>query len=108
MDPFNDPRFPKRPNHDDFWRMSDVILQLDGRMEEAKNDQDRERIFMEVVAEHCDSDSLFYMASQRAFRVLGADTAAKVAANLEALAMLTTVYCESFIAGMEYQKRLAQ
>lgn len=33
-DPLNDPRFPNRPQHPDFWRMSECILRIDGAASE--------------------------------------------------------------------------
>jgi hypothetical protein len=95
-----------RPDHPDFWRMSEIILQLDGRLEDAKTDEDRERIFLEVVREHCDVDSLMYMGVQRAMRVIKAQTGLDVIEHFETMGWLVTVYVESFIAGMEYQRRL--
>lgn len=38
--PLNDPRFPDRPQHPDFWRIADALTALDGRAEGGKERTD--------------------------------------------------------------------
>lgn len=59
MDPLNDPRFPRRPQHEDFWRLVEVINQLDGQSKEAG------RTLPDILAEMVDPESLEYVVNQR-------------------------------------------
>lgn len=59
-DPLNDPRFPGRPNHPDFWRLSSAVLKLDG--------QSTDKEFPEIMAPLVDVASLTYMATNRVSR----------------------------------------
>jgi hypothetical protein len=93
-DPLNDPRFPKRPAHPDFWRMSEVILQHDG--EATEGDQSME----EIVKDTVDLESLTYFAMQRA------GTSCQKMGLPEALApALASVWMDAFMAGAKFQKR---
>jgi hypothetical protein len=59
MDPLRDPRFPSRPQHPDFWRLSEVVLKLDGDSTEGRRP-------LKASAEgRIDLASLAYLASQR-------------------------------------------
>lgn len=51
-----------RPQHPDFWALSDIILQNDGKTEDAGFD------LLAFINEMADSDSVVYMARQRAMR----------------------------------------
>ena len=93
-DPLNDPRFPKRPNHPDFWRISEVVLQNDGQATEG--DLSREDIVQDTV----DLESLTYCAMQRA------GMSCQKAGLPEALApVLGSVWLDAFLAGAKFQKR---
>lgn len=93
-DPLNDPRFPERPTHPDFWRMSEVILQHDG--EATEGDQSME----EIVKDTVDLQSLTYFAMQRA------GTSCQKMGLPEALApALASVWMDAFLAGTKFQKR---
>ena len=58
-----DPFFPDRPQHEDFWRLSQTALWLDGRAKEDLED---------VTADFVDVESVEYMAEQRADLLLQA------------------------------------
>jgi hypothetical protein len=62
MDPLNDPRFPNRPSHPDFWRLVEVINHLDGEATEGHKSLE------DILGQDIDLDSLFYMADQRVLR----------------------------------------
>lgn len=66
-DPLRDPNFPDRPQHPDFWRISEVVLQLDSRLAE-ENLPDEE--IQAQVSEVVDLDSLQYMAAHRSGQCL--------------------------------------
>lgn len=59
-DPLNDPRFPNRPTHPDFWRLSEVLTYLDGEAVESG------RPLMEIAGELVDLKALTYVARMRA------------------------------------------
>jgi hypothetical protein len=93
-DPLNDPRFPGRPTHPDFWRMSETVLQHDG--EATEGDQSME----EIVKDTVDLQSLTYFAMQRA------GMSCQKMGLPEALApALASVWMDAFMAGAKFQKR---
>lgn len=95
--------FPNRPDHPDFWKLSDMVLKYDGRFEAAADHDEKERIWKEAVSAHIDSDALIYMGFQRAIRALGVDTPGEVAKHFSELAKLTTLYAEGFVFGAEFE-----
>lgn len=93
-DPLNDPRFPKRPTHPDFWRISEVVLQNDGDSAEGNKTME------EIVNDTVDLESLTYFAMQRGGK------AAQQAGLPEALApVLGSVWMDAFLAGARFQQR---
>lgn len=93
--------FPGRPDHNDFWKLSDIILKLDGRMQEATEDE-KEKVWRENIARWVDEDSVNYMAMQRAMRALGFETAGELQANLHLMVLAMTLYTEGFQVGAEF------
>lgn len=82
MDPLNDPRFPDRPQHPDFWRMVGIVNYLDGEALEGGRDPEK------IVGEYVDMDSLIYLAKQRVLRLRGhIDPAAGLALYMDAFAV---------------------
>jgi hypothetical protein len=65
---FYDPRFPNRPDHPDFWRLSRAVIANDTAVESAP---DPGEAFRALVAKHVDLRSLSYMAAQRVDRFIG-------------------------------------
>lgn len=93
-DPLNDPRFPKRPTHPDFWRISEVVLQQDGNATEGAKSTE------EIVKDTVDLESLTYFAMQRG------GMACQASRLPESLApVLGSVWMDAFIAGAQFQKR---
>lgn len=93
-DPLNDPRFPKRPDHPDFWRISEVVLQHDGEAVEGKLPLE------EIVKDTVDPTSLTYFAMQRA------GMTCQKAGMPESLApVLGSVWLDGFMAGAKFQQR---
>lgn len=93
-DPLNDPRFPKRPTHPDFWRMSEVVLQNDGKSDEGNESLEQ------IVKDTVDPESLAYFAMQRAGK------ACQNSGLPEALVpVLGSVWMDAFMAGAHFQKR---
>jgi hypothetical protein len=93
-DPLNDPRFPKRPQHPDFWRISEVVLQNDGASAEGKQPLE------ETVKDTVDLESLTYFAMQRG------GMACQRARLPESLApVLGSIWIDAFMAGAKFQQR---
>lgn len=88
-----DRAFPNRPDHPDFWRLSEVVLQLDGAIDEA---EDKEAVWERVVSDIVDIPSLEYMAEQRALRAVGS------AAPVALITKLTALYLDGFCAGAKF------
>lgn len=95
-----DPKdYPHRPDHPDFWRLSELVLQMDGR---AIEDPARAQ---KMVADIIDPHTLAYMATQRAMLLLGVQTQQQAAPRRTEIMRLASVYYESFILGARYQAR---
>lgn len=93
-DPLNDPRFPERPTHPDFWRISEVTLQQDG--EAVEGDLSME----EIVKDTVDLQSLAYFAMQRARM-----SCQKMGLPESLAQALASVWMDAFMAGAKFQKR---
>jgi hypothetical protein len=93
-DPLNDPRFPKRPTHPDFWRISEVVLQHDGGADEGKKPLE------EIVKDTVDLESLTYFAMQRAGM-----SCQKMGLPEALVPVLASVWLDAFLAGARFQQR---
>ena len=56
------PDFPGRPDHPDFWLLSQAVLDQDGQADAGQPVDD-------ILARRIDPDSAVYMAMQRALRI---------------------------------------
>lgn len=93
-DPLNDPRFPDRPQHPDFWRISEVVLQNDGQADEG------EMPVQDILKDTVDLESLSYFAMQRAgmnCQRLGLPDALKT--------VIAGAWMDAFFAGARFQQR---
>jgi hypothetical protein len=61
-DPMDRDKFPNRPDHPDFWRMSEVLLRIDGATSEGGESAP------DVLG--VDMDSFMYVASERIRRAV--------------------------------------
>ncbi len=95
-------RHPQRPDHPDFWKISEIILQLDGAIDAAVSDDEKERIWKERTSAVVDIPSVTYMAIQRALRVLGRPSNAADVGRHSSVAALAI---DSFIAGVLFAQR---
>lgn len=93
-DPLNDPRFPKRPTHPDFWRISEVVLQHDGEADEGNQSMG------EIVKDTVDLESLTYFAMQRAGM-----TCQRSGLPDALVPVLGSVWLDAFMAGARFQQR---
>lgn len=84
-----DPRFPDRPTHSDFFKLSEIVLEHDGDVEAGKK---VEEIFSEAGV---DLKSVDYMARNRC---------AVIAKSTTELNSLHAVWLDAFLAGVEFGK----
>ncbi len=83
---------PGRPDHDDFWKLAEIVLGMDALMEKPDGFEDA------VRAASVDMRSLAYLAMQRAARGMQAALVPQGAA----------CWLDGFIAGIRYQQRKAR
>lgn len=87
-----DPRFPDRPDHPDFWLISQALIDQDAQA-------DAGQPFTDVVERIVDRDSLIYAAEQRGLRFQAGRSKPSVA---ERVAM-QAAWVDAFLAGARYQ-----
>lgn len=85
----SDPQFPNRPDHPDFWLISQTLIDLDAQMDNHTSP------FTDTVGRVVDPQSLMYAAQQRALRsgVQNPGVRMKVEA----------AWMDAFMAGASYQ-----
>jgi hypothetical protein len=89
--------FPGRPDHPDFARLSDIVLQQDGRSYDPGFD------YAEYLAQFIDPASLRHMARERSKQVAG-----KMPERLtleDMVAALGAVYLDAFMVGYQFHAR---
>lgn len=96
---------PERPDHPDFWRLSQQVLMYDGRMQDAKaSGKPPHEVVDEAISEVIDSKSLAYLATQRGMRVVGAETREQVLQHRALIAAFAALYTEAFLVGAAFEK----
>lgn len=109
----NDPNeffgaMPHRPDHPDFWKLSNVLLKMDAGLDPSNPDEEaKERQFKARLAEiGIDERSLSYAATQRAFRILGVETRMDLLdpQKLHLAMMLSSVWLDAFAAGVFFER----
>jgi hypothetical protein len=93
--------FLNRPDHPDFWRISSILLKLDGRMQEA-DESERDEVYENNVARWVDGDTLNYSAIQRAMRPLGVVTRNDLIKYQDKVVVLSAMWQEGFQVGAEF------
>lgn len=96
---------PGRPDHPDFWALSDIILKMDGAVAEARTEDEKNAAWQRFFHDIVDTESLIYMGFQRAMRALGITTAGEVRRQNDLVTKMATLYAEAFAVGIEYSKR---
>lgn len=96
-----------RPSHPDFWKLSEVMLKLDSGLDPSNPDEEaKEAAFQARMKEiGVDVDVLVYVATQRAMRVLGVKDQMDFAIKSSQIAMLTSIWLDSFAAGVFYERK---
>ncbi len=87
--------FP-RPEHDDFWLLSEVILDSDV---EATTES-----LLEAVRDYVDLQSLTYMAQQRAIRALGISSMDELTDSREETVTLAAAWMDAFVVGVRFER----
>lgn len=101
-DPLQDPDFPDRPQHPDFWRLSEIILKQDGRVEDIASREDAEAFVPRMIQEQIDQNSLEYMSMMRAHRMVAALREARLPFIPEVA--MTSMFLQGVLVGIEFQK----
>lgn len=91
-DPLHDPRFPDRPDTPDFWRLSETVLEQDGRSVEGGEDP--------FTIADVDQKSITYMARHRVAMAFGG---APIPTNV--LTTIIALYVDAFTVGRGFEKR---
>lgn len=95
MDPLNDPRFPDRPTHPDFWRLSEIVTQNDGDATEGGKST------FEILG--IDEESFMYFLEQRLGTVTQAAHVADLGPRMHRF--VQAVYIDAFAAGKKFAER---
>ena len=89
---------PGRPDHPDFWKLSEVVLGNDGRMEDPDP-----KALVNLVEEVINMEVMVYVAQQRAMRPLQESGAQAISA--ETFSILVAIWMDGFMAGAKYAQR---
>lgn len=84
--------FPGRPDHPDMEILSELVIALDSVTETPDFD------FSTFIGETVDIESLIYLGVQRSLRMFPPGPI---------LERVSALYCDAFLVGVEYGKRLA-
>lgn len=84
--------FPDRPDHPDFWLLSEALIGQDAQVETGQSVPD-------VIGRYADVASLMYVAEQRALRMVPGSGPAAEALRLR----FTAVWLDAFVAGVQFQ-----
>lgn len=99
-DPLNDPRFPDRPSHPDFWSLSEIILGMDSEVEGVG---EFERMLTAVI----DPDSVTYMAANRMGMAVSEIVLREGTLGPDAvMTLIQAMWLEGFIAGNRYNAKI--
>ena len=91
-----------RPDHPDFWRISEVVLGMDAEFDPMDPPEgDRDALWKARVEEVVDASSVMYMASQRVMRAFGPPGDLDEARRQ---ATIVALYIDAFIAGAKFQQ----
>lgn len=93
-----DPRFPNRPQHKDFWLLSDIELDLDGRIDHLTDPGERQEEFTKVIKEVIDLDSLMYMSRGRVLAAISRGLYFDQSG-------MNSMYIDGFLAGAHFARK---
>lgn len=90
-----------RPDHPDFWRLSEIVLGMDAGFDEPASEEDKERMWAERVDAVGDRASILYMATQRVMRVLGPP---RTETHARHQAAYVAMWVDAFVAGATFAR----
>lgn len=94
-DPLRDPNFPDRPQSPEFWRISEIVLELDAG----------DKSMTEVIGSEMPSfEDVAYPASNRCHHIA---TLFDINPSLQVKAGLMAAWMEGFIVGKRFSERQA-
>jgi hypothetical protein len=93
-----------RPDHPDFWKFSQIVLDLDAAMAERSPSEGVDDVIARKAAEVGDSYSLVYMAIQRAMRIHGVATLGDLVKHQEAVMHTSLAYMEGIVVGARFER----
>ena len=88
-----DPEFPNRPQHPDFWAMSRSVVERDRAVDESG---DLGKVLDEA---NVDTDSLLYMARQRALRMIQNTPTPET--DEELMVSMASLWMDAFLVGLD-------
>lgn len=91
-----DPRFPNRPEHPDFWIISEAVIDLDAS-------SDRGTKYKDISGPIVDPDSALYVAKQRIGRMLQVATERGITPE-DVASLPLAGWMDGFFAGAEYHR----
>lgn len=84
-----------RPDHPDFWIISQALIDTDTRMDQSR---DKTVTFVETVGAIVDIESVTYAANQRVLRMVGSGV------NRQLATAMATLWMDAFVAGAEFHR----
>jgi hypothetical protein len=99
---------PQRPNHPDFWKLSEIMLRLDGAIQAGMSDQEKEEAWKAGIKEAgIDKQVITYAGMQRAMRPLNIHTRQDMLdpAKQGLLQILASVWIDGFVMGSIYNQQ---
>jgi hypothetical protein len=93
---------PGRPDHPDFWRMADAVLQLDGSMEDIDGSlrNDAPQAWQQSWASVCDLESATYMAESRC-----AGICLQIGAPPHLVPLMAAAWLDAFAVGVTFERK---
>lgn len=90
---------PRRPEHPDFWRLSEVMLGMDAGFDETADEPTKARLFEKRFEGVVDRASVVYIAEQRVLRVAGRP---RNPSQVVQQALLAGLWVDAFLAGVKF------
>lgn len=91
----------KRPEHPDFDNLLGIVNDLDEMADQGIGGRDPVEVGVNRIG---DPDSIYYVAFQRVFRILGVETMADLKERQDAIAMMAACYLEGMVVGYELRQ----
>jgi hypothetical protein len=89
-----DPNFPNRPDHPDFWLISQALIDTDALADSGQSTPD-------ITGRIVDTDSLIYAAEQRVRLIIGKG---HLNPSTRIMIAMNALWLDAFVAGTQYQR----